>query len=89
MLLDMFEDQMEIGRLTLMSEATTFLDAQLKALGRNVLNHGGTVKMADAKRHAERVYEKFREQQRKLRHEAADKAIAEVKKAHRSLGRKG
>lgn len=52
-LLDIFEDQMDMGRLTLMSEASLLLDAQLKQLGRIVLRDGGRVAMTSAKMHAE------------------------------------
>lgn len=84
-LLDIFEDQMDIGRLKMMAEATALLDAQLSSLGRVVLRSGGKVSMSDAKRHAEREYDKFKEQQKKLRHAEADKAIAEIKKAQSLL----
>jgi hypothetical protein len=78
-LLDIFEDQMDLGRLTLMGEATQLLDGQLQNLGRVVLRHGGNVSMSDAQRHAERTYENFKAQQKKLRHEQADRAISEIK----------
>lgn len=78
-LLDIFEDQMDVGRLTLMSDASKILDDQLKALGRVVLRTGGTVAMVEAKRHAEKEYEKFKNIQRKLRYEQADKSIAALK----------
>lgn len=78
-LLDIFEDQMDIGRLTLMSEAAELLDRQLSGLGRAVLRSGGSVSMIDATEHAEREYEKFKAMQKKLRHERADRDIAEIK----------
>ena len=79
-LLDIFEDQMEIGRLKLMSEATVLLDRQLKNLGRVVLSHGGSVKAEDGKRHAEREYKKFNDNQKRLRNEQADEAISIIKR---------
>jgi hypothetical protein len=79
-LLDIFEDQMDIGRLKLMSEATVLLDQQLKSLGRVVLNHGGSVKTEKAKRHAEREYKKFNVRQKGLRNEQADEAISTIKR---------
>lgn len=84
-LLDIFEDQMDIGRLKTMSEASELLDSQLKGLGRTVLRTGGRVAMTDAKRHAEREYGKFKENQKKLRHAEADKTIAEIKRTQKSL----
>lgn len=86
-LLDIFEDQADLGRLTLMSEASELLDAQLKGLGRVVLRTGGTVSMADAKAHAEREYEKFDATRKQLRHEQADQAIAEIKRAQKAITR--
>ncbi len=88
-LLDIFEDQMDIGRLKLMSEAEALLDAQLSSLGRSVLRRGGRVSMIDAKRHAEHEYEKYKEQQKVLRHAQADVAISNLKLAAKSaIGRK-
>lgn len=87
-LLDIFEDQMDIGRLKLMSEASALLDKQLSSLGRSVLRHGGSVKMTDARRYAEREYGKFKARQKALRHEYADAVIAGLKSAEKSLKRK-
>lgn len=84
-LLDIFEDQAEVGRLTLMSQATQLFDSQLKTLGRGLLQSGGSVSTAAGKKHAEREYEKFKAQQRRLRHEQADKAIAAIKADQKSL----
>lgn len=86
-LLDIFEDQMDIGRLKLMREASELLDTQLQSLGRSVLRSGGRVSMNDAKIHAEREYGKYKATQKKLRHEQADHAIAEIKKAQKALKR--
>lgn len=90
-LLDIFEDQADLGRLTLMKDATTLLDQQLSNLGRVVLRHGGKVSMKDAQRHAEHAYERFKNTQKALRHATADKAIAEIKAEQQKLprGRKG
>lgn len=84
-LLDIFEDQMDIGKLTLMSEATELLDGQLRSLNRVVLRSGGRVSMTDAKAHAEREYGKFNSARKQLRHEQADRAIAEIKAAQKAL----
>lgn len=84
-LLDIFEDQVDLGRLRLMSEAEILLDQQLKGLGRSVLKSGGRVSMKDAKRFAESEYEKFRTAQKELRHEQADKAIAAVKAEQKAI----
>ena len=84
-LLDIFEDQMDIGKLKLMREATNLLDTQLRGLGRVALNSGGSVSMDDAKAHAEREYAKFKEAQKALRHELADRTIAEIKATAETL----
>jgi hypothetical protein len=52
-LLDIFEDQLDVGRLVVMQDAQTLLDRQLQQLGRVLLRTGGSVKASDAKRMAE------------------------------------
>lgn len=84
-LLDIFEDQLDLGRLTTMDDAASLLDAQLQGLGRTVLSGGGTVSMADAKAHAEREYGRYKEAQKQLRHAEADEAIAELKAVQKRL----
>lgn len=86
-LLDIFEDQMDLGRLKTMHEAAALLDNQLKGLGRQVLRSGGSIKMTEAKRHAEREYGKYKDEQKRLRHEQADRAIAAIKAEEKSLKR--
>ncbi|MEK6636613.1 MAG: RhuM family protein [Pseudomonadota bacterium] len=78
-LLDIFEDQLDIGRLKTMAGAGILLDRQLGDLGRSVLKSGGKVSMIDAKRHAEDEYGKFKQRVKLARHHEADQAIAEVK----------
>ncbi|PKP97851.1 MAG: DNA-binding protein [Alphaproteobacteria bacterium HGW-Alphaproteobacteria-13] len=84
-LLDIFEDQADLGRLTLMSEAGDLLDRQLAGLGRSVLRSGGSVTMSEATRHAEREYEKFKAEQKRLRHAQADRAIVAIKATQKTL----
>lgn len=84
-LLDIFEDQLDQGRLTLMAEATALLDRQLQSLGRGVLRAGGLVAMTDAKRHAESEYEKYKAKVKAMRHAEADATIAELKEASKRL----
>lgn len=86
-LLDIFEDQMDIGRLKLMAEVTEILDKQLANLGRVVLRGGGRVAMADAKRFAETQYGKFKAQQKAIRHAQADEAIARLKQEQKALSK--
>ncbi|WP_294313684.1 RhuM family protein [uncultured Sphingomonas sp.] len=84
-LLDIFEDQMDVGRLKLMSEAAQLLDNQLSNLGRVVLRSGGRVSMTEAKHFAERQYESFKAQQKAIRHAQADEAIAKLKQEQKAL----
>lgn len=84
-LLDIFEDQADLGRLTMMDEATELLDRQLHSLGRVVLRHGGKVKMSDAQRHAEAAYARFKARQKAIRHAQADEAISGIKAEAKKL----
>lgn len=78
-LLDIFEDQLDQGRLTLMAEAESLLNQQLSGLGRVVLRSGGRVAMTDAKSHAEREYELFKAKLVAQRHAEADQVISQIK----------
>lgn len=84
-LLDIFEDQMDMGRLTTMNDAAGLFDSQLKSLGRSVLRGGGRVSMTDAKLHAEREYEKYKAALKEFRNAEADRAIAEIKATQKAL----
>ncbi len=84
-LLDIFDDQLNIGRLTLMSEATALLDAQLKSLNRAVLNSGGRVSAATAEAHVKSEYHKFDNRRREMRAEVYAKEVATLKAAGASL----
>jgi hypothetical protein len=89
-LLDIFEDQLELGRLKTMAEVAARLDHDLANLGRSVLRSGGGVSTKDGKAHAEREYAKFAAAQRELRHAQSDAVIAEIKSTQKALpkGRK-
>lgn len=84
-LLDIFEDQLDIGKLVVMDDARRLLDDQLRNLNRRVLDHGGHMKMTDAKKHAERQYEKFNAARKLERQREADRLIAELKTTGRTL----
>lgn len=84
-LLDVFEDQTEMGRLTLMSQATELLDAQLKGLGRSVLQHGGNVSHDAAERHVALEYKKFDTARRETRARETRHEIAALKAAGNEL----
>ena len=77
-LLDIFEDQLDIGRLVLMEEARQLLDRQLQNLGRAVLRGGGSVSADQAKAQAEARYEEFDRRRKLERRREADAHIAEL-----------
>ena len=80
-LLDVFDDQVEMGRLTLMSQATEFLDAQLKGLSRSVLKHGGSVSHDTAEQYVGTEYKKFDTARREHRAKETQREIAALKAA--------
>jgi hypothetical protein len=77
-LLDVFEDQLDLGRLVVMRDAEILLDKQLTGLGRNVLRSGGSMKASAARQLAEAEYEKFDQARKAQRLEEADRVIAEL-----------
>jgi hypothetical protein len=88
-LLDIFEDQLELGRLIVMQDARALLDQQLEQLGRVVLRSGGSVKASDSKRLAEAEYDQFDQQRRLARHRQADEDIAALAKVAKDLPKSG
>lgn len=84
-LLDIFEDQLDIDRLVVMQDAQTLLDKQLHQLGRTVLRTGGRVSASDAKKFAEKQYEKFDKQRKLERQQEADERIAALAKEAKKL----
>jgi len=88
-LLDIFEDQADLGRLIVMNDATSLLERQLAGLGRAVLRHGGSVAADVAKRHAESEYAKFDAVRKAERHQEADQSIAELAREVKNLPKRG
>lgn len=86
-LLDIFEDQLDIGRLTMMADAEALLNRQLKSLGRPVLGTGGKISSVKARKHAAEQYAVFDAERKRRRHEDADAGIAELKSQQKSLGK--
>ena len=84
-LLDIFEDQLDMGRLVVMQDAQSLLDRQLDQLGRTVLRSGGSVKTTEARRIAEAQYEKFDRQRKLERHREAEERIAALAKEAKDL----
>lgn len=77
-LLDVFEDQLDLGRLVVMQDAQNLLEQQLKQLGRSILQMGGSVSAKDAKHTADREYKSFDAQRKLERRAQADKHIGEL-----------
>jgi hypothetical protein len=84
-LLDIFEDQLDLGRIIMMQDAQDLLDRQLSQLGRSILRSGGAVKATDAKRFAEGEYEKFDARRKIERQKQADEHIASLTASAKGL----
>lgn len=84
-LLDIFEDQLDVGRLVVMQDAKTLLDQQLRQLGRAVLRTGGQVSASDARRISEKQYDKFDKQRKLERQQDADERITFLAKEAKKL----
>ncbi|PWK64320.1 RhuM family protein [Aminobacter sp. AP02] len=84
-LLDIFEDQLDLGRLVVMLDAQDLLDRQLANLGRTVLRTGGSVSASAARQFAEAEYGRFDQARKLARQEAADRTIADLVKQSKGL----
>ncbi|MGO8955215.1 MAG: RhuM family protein [Rhodomicrobium sp.] len=58
-LLDVFSDQADLGKLTSMQGAEELFEKQLTLLNRSVLKHGGSISSEEAEEHAKAEYKKF------------------------------
>lgn len=85
LLLTIFEDQLDLGRLTTMAQATKTLETQFKQLGRVVLRGGGRIAKTDADRHAREEYRRWDERRKAAEKARVDSEYAELKKATKSL----
>lgn len=84
-LLDIFEDQLDIGRLTTMAEAGRLLDRQLHQLNRLVLKHGGQVSHHRAEDRAKAEYRKFDTKRKAERIAQADAELRALKGLDKEL----
>lgn len=84
-LLDIFEDQLDLGRLIVMEDARSLLDRQLGQLGRALLRSGGSVSAEDARLTAEHHYEQFDQARKLARHREADEGIAALAREAKNL----
>jgi len=84
-LLDIFDDQLDIGRLTTMSDAARLLDQQLRNLHRLVLTHGGQIPHHRAEARAKSEYQRFNERRRAVRAADTQAEIVSLKQADKQL----
>jgi hypothetical protein len=78
-LLSVFEDQLDMGRLVAMADAERLLDNQLRQLSRPVLRGGGSVSTKDAQAHVKAQYKLFDAQRRLERKARADAELAALR----------
>lgn len=86
-MLEIFEDQLALGRIVVMDDAARLLDSQLQQLGRGVLRTGGRISGDAAQAHAEQQYALFDARRRDARRIAADETIAELAAEAKQLPR--
>lgn len=84
-LLDIFEDQLDIGKLVTMEQAGRLLDQSLGNLNRQVLQHGGQIRHDRAEASAKPAYRRFDEARRLARQREADAELSALKRADKSL----
>ena len=85
-LLDVFQDQVDVGRLTTMAECTALLDNQLKLLGRAILKTPIPPPHSEAaKTHCKEHYRVFNERRREALRAEADAALAALKAEAKAL----
>lgn len=87
-LLDIFEDQLDLGRLVVMRDAQDLLDRQLEQLGRPALRSGGSIKTDAARQKAEAEYEKFDHARKAERQRDADNSITALLHEAKTLPKK-
>ncbi len=87
-LLDIFEDQLDVGRLVTMQDAILLLERQLAQLGRAVLGSGGSIRTSEAKLHAERQYTDYSQRRKTERLAQGDQMISELAAAIKLLPKK-
>ncbi|KSB90846.1 DNA-binding protein [Caulobacter vibrioides] len=84
-LLGIFEDQLDIGRLVIMDDASRLLDQQLASLNRVVLDHGGGIRHDQAEAAAKAQYKLFDDQRKATRRAQADRELAALRDADKAL----
>lgn len=84
-LLDIFEDQLDIGKLVTMEQAGQLLDQSLKNLNRQILRGGGRVRHSQAEESAKLAYRRFDEARRKAKKKQTDAELSALKRADKAL----
>lgn len=84
-LLDIFEDQLDIGKLVTMDQASALLDQSLRNLNRQVLQHGGQISHDRAEASAKSAYRRFDEARRMAKQREADAELSALKRADKAL----
>jgi hypothetical protein len=84
-LLDIFEDQMDMGRIVTIGDATKLLDMQLFSLGRSLLKTGGSISAEAARLHAEKEYGEYDRMRKAVRHAQADSSIRDLAHSAKAL----
>lgn len=86
-LLSIFEDQADLGRLVTMQDARTLLDIQLRSLGRAVLLDGRSISAEKARARAEDEYAKWAAVRKAERHRLAEESIVKLLAEAKALPR--
>lgn len=84
-LLDIFEDQLDLGRLVIMGDAERLLERQLTQLGRQVLRSGGSISSSMAKERAHAEYKNFDDNRRAIRQKEAEDNLTRLKANTKNL----
>jgi hypothetical protein len=84
-LLDIFEDQLDIGKLVTMDQAAKLLDQSLRNLNREVLQHGGQIRHDRAEASAKSAYKRYDEARRLARQQQASTDLSAIKGADKAL----
>ena len=86
-LLDVLEDQLDIGRLTKMTEAAELLDGQLRGLNRPTLGRVGPPGAEKAKEIAKQNYKRFNQRRRELEAQKIHKNLVDLRSNEKSASK--
>ena len=86
-LLDIFEDQLDLGHLATMSDVRAVLDNQLVGLRRVVLRDGGSTSKTVADNSAHHEFAKFKQARKLSMHKKTDRELAELARQTKGLPR--